>query len=189
MKMLISCNNQLPRSEGISFSLLFHNLPPVRIYRSMHACTHTQSCLTLSQPHGLGGACQAPLSMGFPSQECWSGFPSPSPGIFPTKGSNPLFRVFCISRILYPGAIWEFTLSHALPKGFPGSLQVKVSVCSAETWVRSLGREDPLEKEMATHSSTLAWRIPWAEEPGGLQSMGSESNTTEWLHFTWGSHF
>ena len=41
-----------------------------------------------------------------------------------------------------------------------------------ETWVRSLGQEDPLEKEMATHSSILAWRIPWAEEPGGLQSMG-----------------
>ena len=42
-----------------------------------------------------------------------------------------------------------------------------------ETWVRSLGQEDPLEKEMATHSSILAWRIPWREEPGGLQSMGS----------------
>ena len=41
-----------------------------------------------------------------------------------------------------------------------------------ETWVRSLGREDPLEKEMATHSSILAWRIPWTEEPGRLQSMG-----------------
>ena len=43
-----------------------------------------------------------------------------------------------------------------------------------ETWVRSLGREDPLEKEMAPHSSILAWRIPWMEEPGGLQSMGSQ---------------
>ena len=41
-----------------------------------------------------------------------------------------------------------------------------------ETWVRSLSREDPLEKEMAPHSSILAWRIPWAEELGGLQSMG-----------------
>ena len=41
-----------------------------------------------------------------------------------------------------------------------------------ETRVRSLGREDPLEKEMATHSSTLAWKIPWTEEPGKLQSMG-----------------
>ena len=42
-----------------------------------------------------------------------------------------------------------------------------------ETWVQSLGREDPLEKEMATHSNILAWKIPWTEEPGGLQSMGS----------------
>ena len=41
-----------------------------------------------------------------------------------------------------------------------------------ETWVRSLGWEDPLEKEMATHPSILAWRIPWTEEPGGLQSTG-----------------
>ena len=53
-----------------------------------------------------------------------------------------------------------------------------------ETWVRSLGREDSLEKELATHSSTLAWRIPWTEEPGGLQSTGrKESDTTERLHF------
>ena len=41
-----------------------------------------------------------------------------------------------------------------------------------ETGVRSLGQEDPLEKEMATHTSILAWRIPWTEEPGGLQSTG-----------------
>ena len=43
-----------------------------------------------------------------------------------------------------------------------------------ETWVQSLGWEDPLEKGMATHSSILAWRILWTEEPGGLQSMGSQ---------------
>ena len=41
-------------------------------------------------------------------------------------------------------------------------------------WVQSLGWEDPLEKEMETHSSTFAWRIPWTEEPGGLQSIGSQ---------------
>ena len=41
-----------------------------------------------------------------------------------------------------------------------------------ETWVQSLGQEDPLEKEMTTYSSILAWEIPWTEEPGGLQSMG-----------------
>ena len=52
-----------------------------------------------------------------------------------------------------------------------------------ETWVRSLGREDPLEREMATHSSILAWRIPWTEELGGLQPWGrKESDTTERLH-------
>ena len=45
-----------------------------------------------------------------------------------------------------------------------------------ETWVRSLGWEDPLEKEMATSSSILAWRIPWTEEPGRLQSMGSQES-------------
>ena len=52
-----------------------------------------------------------------------------------------------------------------------------------ETWVRSLGREDPLEKKMATHSSLLAWRIPWTEELGGLQSTGlKELDMTERLH-------
>ena len=49
-----------------------------------------------------------------------------------------------------------------------------------ETWVRFLGREDPLEKEMATHSSTLAWKIPWSEKPGRLQSMGSQRVGHDW---------
>ena len=49
-----------------------------------------------------------------------------------------------------------------------------------DTRIQSLGQEDPLEKGMATHSSVLAWRIPWTQEPGGLQSMGlQESDTTE----------
>ena len=51
---------------------------------------------------------------------------------------------------------------------------VKNPPAMKETQVRSLGQEDPLVKEMATHSSILAWRIPWIEEPGGLQSMGSQ---------------
>ena len=60
---------------------------------------------------------------------------------------------------------------------FQGSLvaqRVKRLPAMQETWVRSLGQEDPLEKEMATHSSTLAWKTPWTEEPGRLQSMGSQ---------------
>ena len=51
---------------------------------------------------------------------------------------------------------------------------VKNVLATQETWVQSLGLENALEKGMATHSSILAWRIPWTEEPGGLQSMGSQ---------------
>ena len=58
-----------------------------------------------------------------------------------------------------------------------------------ETWVRSLGQEDPLEKELATHSSTLAWEIPWTEKPGGLQPMGLQRvrpNSATKQEDTWG---
>ena len=79
----------------------------------------------------------------------------------------------------------------------PASLVAQMVKClpaMRETWVRSLGGEDPLEKEMETHSSTLAWKIPWTEEPGRLQSNGrrslvcyspwgcKESDMTERLH-------
>ena len=73
-------------------------------------------------------------------------------------------------------------LSHLLERllGFPGVSVVKNLPAMKENWVGSLGQEGPLEKEIATHSSILAWEIPWPEEPGGLQSMGSqESDTTE----------
>ena len=58
---------------------------------------------------------------------------------------------------------------------FPGGSDGKASAYKWETQVRSLGWEDPLEKEMATHCSTLVWKIPWMEEPGRLQSMGSQT--------------
>ena len=54
---------------------------------------------------------------------------------------------------------------------------VKNPPAMQENWFCSLGQEDPLEKDMVTHSSILAWRIPWTEEPSGLQSMGSQSRT------------
>ena len=54
--------------------------------------------------------------------------------------------------------------------GFCGGQMVKIWSAMQETWVWSLGQEDPLEKGIATQSSILAWRIPWTEEPGGLQS-------------------
>ena len=60
------------------------------------------------------------------------------------------------------------------------ALLVKNLPAVQETWVRFLGQEDPLEKEMATHSSILAWRIPWIEEPGRLQPMGSQEWDMTW---------
>ena len=64
--------------------------------------------------------------------------------------------------------VWEDT------RNFPDGSEVKNVPAKWETQVQSLGREDPMEKEMATRSSILAWRSPWAEEPGGLHSMGSQ---------------
>ena len=61
--------------------------------------------------------------------------------------------------------------------GFPGGLVIRNPPAKQETWVQSLGQEYPLEKEMAIHSNILAWKIPWTEDPGGLQSMGSQSQT------------
>ena len=71
-----------------------------------------------------------------------------------------------------------FICSDILLQNFWGtSLVAHVVKCLPamwETWVQSLDQEDPLEKEMATHSSTFAWKIPWMEKPGRLQSMGSQ---------------
>ena len=72
-------------------------------------------------------------------------------------------------------------------KGFPGGSGLNRLPPMRETGIRSLGWEYPLEKEMATHSSIVAWRIPWTEEPGRLQSMGSQRVGHDWatsLHFT-----
>ena len=69
-----------------------------------------------------------------------------------------------------------------LTMGFPGGSAVENPPATRETQVRSLGGEDPLEEEMATHSSILAWRIPWTKEPAKHSSCGhKEPNTTEQL--------
>ena len=62
-------------------------------------------------------------------------------------------------------------------KDFPSGSSAKNLPAQQEKWVWPLDQEDPLEKEMATHSSILAWEIPWTEEPGRLQSMGLQSQT------------
>ena len=76
-----------------------------------------------------------------------------------------------------PDTIWIFGDDSACvhtQRGFPGGSDGKESACKAETWVQSLGQEDTLKEGMATHSSILTWRIPWIEESGRLQSMGSQ---------------
>ena len=70
----------------------------------------------------------------------------------------------------------SFRLRTKVRKGFPGGAVVKNPSAVQERQVRSLGGEDPLEKEITNQSSILAWEIPWTEEPGGLQSMGSQKS-------------
>ena len=107
-------------------------------------------------------AYKASQSMGFSRQECWSGLPFPSPGDLPNPGIEPGSPTVQADSTVW--ATRETSLVAQRLKLLPGMW---------ETRVQSLGWEDPLEKEIATHSSTLAWKIPWTEEPGGLQSMGS----------------
>ena len=72
----------------------------------------------------------------------------------------------CVYRLDYPFSVWLRAFASLTAQ------TVKNLPAIQETWVQSLGQEAPLEKGMATHSSILAWRIPWTEEPGRLQSMG-----------------
>ena len=87
-------------------------------------------------------------------------------------------------ELMKPSSVQVPMISHLLEWNLlPASLvaqTVKNLPALLETWVRSLGREDPPEKGMATHSSILAWRIPWTKEPRGLQST-QRVKTTEWL--------
>ena len=86
------------------------------------------------------------------------------------------FRFYSITSWEIPRALRIPTDSVHVNKGIPGGSVVKNPPAMPETRVRSLGREDPLEEEMATLSSTLSWRIPWTEEPGGLPSPWSRKS-------------
>ena len=92
------------------------------------------------------------------------------PSIFPSIRVFSNESVLCIRGPKY----WSFSFNISPSKGFPGSSDSKVSGCNSGDLGSIAGWENPLEKEMATHSSTLAWKIPWIEEPGRLQSMGSQ---------------
>ena len=106
-----------------------------------------------------------------------------------------LLRMKCTHRSLGDLVKSSLWLRWGLDSGFATNFQVRWASLVAqrlkrlpgmqETWVRSLGQEDPLEKEMATHSSILAWRIPWREEPGRLQSTRSQRVGHKWATSLW----
>ena len=91
-------------------------------------------------------------------------------------------RDMCISHTyVYLTYVYIYTHTH-IYWSFPDSLVVKNPPSMQETWIWSLGREDLLEKEMATHSSILPWKIPWTKEPGRLQFMGLQTVRHDWTH-------
>ena len=114
----------------------------------------------------------------------------PELGRSPGEGNGNPLQYSCLENPMDGGAWWATVHGVAKSRTQLSDLTFNFNfqICRAslvtqrlnhlpliqETWVRSLGQEDPLEKEMATHSSILAWRIPWMEEPGGLQSLGSQ---------------
>ena len=110
--------------------------------------------------------------MGFPRQEYWSGLSFPIPGNLPDSGielmPSAMAGKFFTSESPEKPIYRSFILTSLVAQ------MVKCLPTMRETWVQSLGWEDPLEKEMATHSSILAWEIPWMEEPGRLQSTWSQ---------------
>ena len=149
---------------------------PLSSESSLHPCHGFMPVLALSSsavsPRTV--AHQAPLSMGFFQAGIleWIAFPPPwdlpSPGIKPTSPAFP--------------ALQEDSLPLGRHESWASPVAQLVNSLPAmqENRVQSLGWEDPLEKEMATHSSILAWRNPWTEEPGGLQNMGSQRVGHDW---------
>ena len=102
--------------------------------------------------------------------------------------SWPLFTfkyLLHYTQYFWPLKFWfldwnTFTVMHLLTSLVAQTVQPQCLPTMQETQVRALGQEDPLEEEMATHSSTLAWKIPWMEERGRLQSMGSQRDGHDW---------
>ena len=128
---------------------------------------------------------QTPLSMEFSRQEYCSGLSFPTPKDLPDPRIKPasLASPELAGGFFTTSATWE---AGNICRPFwllwlPCWLRwQRIYLAMWETWVRSLGQEDPLEKGMATHSNILVWRIPRPEETGGLQSMGSQRVGHDW---------
>jgi len=158
----------------------------------MLSCSVVSSSVTL-----WNVACQALLSMGFSGQKYWSGltFPSsrniPGPGIEPMSLMSPALQVTPLPTeqrtLQYATSISllvQATIYCRIINSGCGPV-VKNLLCNFrrhETQVWSLGQEDPLEEDMATHSNILAWRIPWTEETGGLNVAKGWTWLSDWIH-------
>ena len=130
--------------------------------------------------------------MRFSKQEHWSGLPGPFPEDLPDPGIEAASLMSpALAELVSASASWEArSLSTevcwvtqpkktgiCLDQGFPAGSGVKDPPAKQQTPVQSLGGEDPLDREVATHSSILAWKMLWTEEPGGLQFVGLQSQT------------
>ena len=91
-----------------------------------------------------------------------------------TTGTSQFYVKKCQLSLYFP-SYYVIEVKPLHQWDFPGGSGIKNPPAKQEMWVQSLGWEDPLEKKMATHSSILAWEIPWTEEAGWLQSMGAQS--------------
>ena len=101
---------------------------------------------------------------------------------FKTGSSEGLRKIVTSLEELFHHLFFLLSAKNYCLSGLPRQLMVKNPSSMQKTRIQSLGQEDPLKEEMATHSSILAWEIPWTEQPGRLQTMGlQESDTTEWL--------
>ena len=167
----------------------------MRVYTSVGHSVMSNSL----RPHGLSPA-KLLCPWDSPGKNARVGCHTLLQGIFLTQGLNPGLlhcrQIFChLSHQGSPGmhiygqnlVFISFPLPRSGIAGFLVSQMVKRLPTMRETWVWSLGLGDPLEKEMATHSSTLAWKITWTEEPCKLHSMGSQRVRHNWamsFHFT-----
>ena len=126
--------------------------------------------------------------MEFSRQEYWSGLPFPSPGNLLNPGIKPGSPALWADTLPFelPGKTYDLGNAGNLISGSSSFSKSNLDIWSflvhimQKTWVQSLGWGDPLEKEAAIHSSTIAWKIPWTEEPGSLQSMGSQRVGHDW---------
>ena len=129
-------------------------------------CSESSSCVPMDTSKSTRHVCGAVFLHALSPSFGWSGWwGGKNTGV----GCHSLLQEIFLTQGLNPG------LKKIIQS--PTSLVAQMVKCLStmqETWVQSLGREDPLEKEMAIHSSTIAWKIPWTEEPGRLQSMGSQ---------------